>query len=128
MERPRLSWLVVCVILGCGALVWYAGGGWLLGIAAAGGLAGTLWQFLLPVRYEVDSLGVRRNAWGRSRLIPWHAVRAFQLRPTGVVFYQRLEPAAIDVLRSAFVPYPADEDELLCVLREHLAHAVELPQ
>jgi hypothetical protein len=104
------------------------GGGWLLAVAAVVGLAGTLWQLLLPVRYEADSLGIRRNALGRSRLIPWHAVRAFQLRPTGVVLYQRVEPTTIDLLRSAFIPYPADEDELLCALREHLPHAVELPQ
>jgi hypothetical protein len=127
-DRPRWSWLVACGLLGAGAAVWFAGGGWLLGVAAIAGLAGTLWQFLLPVRYEVDSLGVRRSALRRSRLIPWHSVRAYQLRPTGVVLYQRVDPTKIDLLRSVFVPYPGDEDELLCAMREHLPHAVELPQ
>jgi len=55
-------------------------------------------------------------------------VRAYQLRPTGVVLYQRGDPSTFDLLRSLFVPYPADEDEMLCAMREHLTHAVELPQ
>jgi hypothetical protein len=104
------------------------GGGWLLAAAAVGGLAGTLWQFLLPVSYEIDSLGLRRRAMGRSRLIPWHAVRAYRLRPTGVVLYRRGDPATVDLRGSLFVPFPADEDSMLCALREHLPHAVELPQ
>jgi hypothetical protein len=32
------------------------------------------------------------------------------------------------VLRSFFVPFPEDEDAMLCALREHLPHAIELPQ
>jgi hypothetical protein len=55
-------------------------------------------------------------------------VRAYQLRPTGVVLYRRDDPTTVDLLRSLFVPFPADEDSMLCALREHLPHAVELPQ
>jgi hypothetical protein len=128
MDQPRWSWLAVCGILAAGGLVWYIGGGWLLAMAAVLGLAGTLWQLLLPVSYEIDSLGVRRHAFGRSRLIPWHVVRAYQLRPTGVILYRRGDPTTVDLLRSLFVPFPADEDSMLCAIREHLPHAVELPQ
>ncbi len=128
VDDSRWSWLVVGGLLAAGGVVWYAGGGWPLAAAAALGLAGTLWQFLLPVSYEIDSLGIRRYALGRSRLIPWHAVRAYQLRPSGVVLYRRDDPTAVDVLRSLFVPYPPDEDEMLCALRDHLMHAAELPR
>ena len=128
VDHLRWSWLAVCGMLAAGGLVWYLGGGWLLAVAAVGGLAGTLWQFLLPVSYEIDSLGLRRLALGHSRLIPWHAVRAYQLRPTGVVLYRRTDPTTLDLLRSLFVPFPADEDSMLCAMREHLPHAVELPQ
>jgi hypothetical protein len=128
VEQRRWSWLAVCGILGTGGFVWYAGGGWLLALAAAVGLAGTIWPFLLPVQYEIDSLGLRRSALGRSRLVAWHAVRAYQLRPTGVILYRRADPTPADVLRSFFVPFPEDEDAMLCALREHLPHAIELPQ
>ena len=128
VDQSRWSWLVVFGIVAVGGLVWYLGGGWLLAVAAIGGLAAVLWQFLLPIRYEIDARGLRRRALRRSRLIPWHAVRAYQLRPTGVVLYRRDDPTTVDLLRSLFVPFPADEDSMLCALREHLPHAVELPQ
>jgi hypothetical protein len=104
------------------------GGGWILAVVAAAGLAVTLWPFLLPVKYEVSSLGVRRRVFNRMRLVPWHAIRAYQLRPTGIVLYQRSDPSAVDLLRSMFVPYPADADELLVAMRHYASHAAELPQ
>jgi hypothetical protein len=123
----RWSWLVPVGILCAGALVWWLGGGWLLGLLAVGTLAVALWQYLLPVTYEICSLGVRRYALGRMRLVPWTAIRAYQLRSTGVVFFQRTDPKAIDLLGSLFVPYPGDEDEVVVAVRLYLSHAVELP-
>ena len=127
VDQARWSWMVVAGMLGVAGMVWYLGGGWLLAIAAVGGLAGTMWPFLLPISYEIDTLGLRRKALGRTRLIPWHAGRAFQLRQSGVVLYQRSDPTKADLLRSLFVPYPADEDDMLCAMREHLPQAAELP-
>ncbi len=127
MDHPRWSWLVAVAILAVGILVWFLGGGWLLAAAAMTGLAATLWQFLLPVDYEISTLGLRRRALRRARLVPWHTVRAYQPRTSGIVLYQRSDPTKLDLLRSVFVPYPADEDELLCAARQHLSHAVELP-
>jgi hypothetical protein len=108
-------------------MVWWLGGGWLLGLLAVAAIALALWQFLLPVTYEICSLGVRRYALGRMRLVPWSAIRAYQLRSTGVVFFQRSDPTAIDLLSSLFVPYPTDEDEVVVAVRLYLAHAAELP-
>jgi hypothetical protein len=103
------------------------GGGWPLAVLAVAGLAITLRQFLFPVHYEVTPLGIRRQLFRRSRLVPWHAVHAYQLRPTGVVTYRRIDPTTFDVLRSLFVPYPSDPDELLVAIRPHLSHAAEIP-
>jgi hypothetical protein len=91
-------------------------------------LAATLWQFLFPVTFEISSVGIRRQALRRTRLVPWHAVRAYQLRQNGIVLFQRQDPIAIDYLRSIFVPNPPDEDELLCAVRLNLSHVVELPE
>jgi hypothetical protein len=128
VDQRRWSWVVPAGVLAMGATVWYVGGGWLGSLAAMAGLVATSWQFFLPVDFELDSLGIRRKALGRVQIVPWRAVRAYQPRPTGVVLYQCHEPTKLDVLRSLFVPYPADEDEMLCAMREHLSHAVELPQ
>jgi hypothetical protein len=121
------SWPVIFGILAVTGLVAYIGTSWSMATVTGAALAATLWQFFVPVDYELGSLGVKRTALGRTRLLPWHAVRAYQLRSAGVVLYQHAVPINIDVLRSVFVPYPAEEEELICALRQHLTHAVELP-
>lgn len=123
----RWSWLLPAGILGVGAMVAWLGGGWLIGIVAVGTLALSFWQYLLPGTYEICSLGVRRYALGRMRLVPWSAIRAYQLRSTGVVFYRRTDPTTMDLLSSLFVPYPSDEDEVVVAVRLYLPHAAELP-
>ncbi len=128
VDARRRAWVVPVGMVSVGVAVWYLGGGWLLAAAAVVGLAITLRQFLVPTNYEVASLGIRRYVMRHSRLVPWHAVRAYQLRATGVVLYQRSDPTKFDLLRSEFVPYPADPDELIGAIRPHLAHAVEIPQ
>jgi hypothetical protein len=100
----------------------------MLAIAAAVGLAVTLWSFLLPVDYEVATQGLRRRVLNRTRVVPWHAIRAYQLRSSGIVLYQRGDPAAVDLLRSMYIPYPPEADELLVSMRQYASHATELPQ
>jgi hypothetical protein len=127
VEHKRWSWLVVFAVLAVGGACSYFTDSLLPGLFVVVGLSATLWQFFAPVRYAIDSLGIRRSALGRARHVAWPTVRAYQLRPTGVLLFQRPDPIAIDLLRSMFIPYPADEDEILCALREHLSHALELP-
>jgi hypothetical protein len=122
------SWLFFVALVGFALCVWHLGGGWLLAIAAAVGLAATFWPFFLPVEYEVAALGLRRRVFGRTRLVPWHAIRAYRLRPSGVVLYQRSAPGLFDALRSMFIPYPTDPDDLLVAMRKYASHATELPQ
>ena len=127
VDYPRWSWTVVAGVLAIGAAAWYASASVLLGVVAVAAIAITLWQFFVPVWYEIGPLGLRTSARARSRLLPWHTVRSFQLRPTGVVFHSRAQPAPIDILRSTFMPYPPDADEALLALRTYLPHALELP-
>ena len=126
-DRGRWFWAVPVGVLVVGASVGYAAANWLLGVAAAVALAATLWQFLLPAEYELNSVGFSRQVLGYRRLVPWQAVRAYQPRSTGVVLFQREDPTPIDTLRSEFLPYARDEDETLCTVRHYLPHAIELP-
>ena len=127
VDHWRWSWLAIAGLLAAGGAVWYLDGGWTLAAVVMVGLAGTTWQYFVPVSFEIDTLGLRRIALRRTRLIPWHAIRAYQPRPTGIVLYQRDDPTKLDLLRSVFVPFPADEDEMVCAMREHLGHATEVP-
>jgi hypothetical protein len=127
-DRPHWSWLMIAGILSVAGLVAYVGESWLFAFIVAIGLSITLWQYFVPVDFEVGHLGLRQTALGRTRLVPWHAIQAYQPRATGVVLYQRYDPTKIDLLCSLFVPFPADADETLAALREQLVHAVELPE
>ena len=128
LDHARWSWLVVAGVVLVGGIVAHLSQSWLLAVASVAGLAATIWQFFVPVRYEIGSLGLRRSALGRTRFVPWRAIRAYQLRSSGVTVYRAPSPAKTDVLRSLFIPYPADEDEALCAIRQHLSHAVELSE
>lgn len=121
------SWLVPLGVLMAGSIVFWMGGGWFLALAASAALFATMWQFVLPVTFEMCSLGLRRIALRRVRLVPWQAIGSYQLRPGGVIFFQQRDPTKLDLLNSLFVPYPHDADEMLVAVRLYLPHAVELP-
>jgi len=126
-EHPRWSWAVPVGTFVLGGGVAYLSDNWAAGIVAVAVMAAALWHYLLPVTYEIHALEIRRRVLRRARTVPWHAVRAYRPLATGVVLYQRLDPTAIDALRSLFIPYPPDQGEMLCAVRDHLGHAVELP-
>ena len=121
------SWAVPTAVCAIGGGVAYVSGNWAAGLIVVVALAVALWQFLLPVTYEVYALGFCRSGLGRTRLVPWHAVHSYRPLAKGIVLYRCHDPASVDALRSIFIPYPIDEDEMLCVVREYLAHAMELP-
>jgi hypothetical protein len=125
-EHARWSWLVPVGVVAVGGAVAYAAGP-VWGVAVAVALLLTLWQFLLPVDYEISPAGCSRQVFGRERLALWGAVRSYQARATGIVLFRRPDPAAIDALGCWFVPYPPDRDEMLAMVRQYLQHAVELP-
>jgi hypothetical protein len=127
VDQPAWSWIVPLGIVMAGYSVYWVGGGWFLAFAVGAALAITLRSFLLPVTFEVTSSALRRLALGRLRLIPWQAIRAYQLRPTGIMFFQRADPTTLDLPNGLFVPYPPDADELLIAVRLYSPHAVELP-
>jgi hypothetical protein len=126
VDHARWSWLPLAGCAAVGGTVAYLSESWLLGFAGAAGLAATLWQYFVPTHYEIGSQGLRRTALGRSRLVPWHAIRAHQLRTNGVIFYQRPNPTTLDLIRGVFLPFPANEDDVICSLRQNLSHTVEL--
>jgi hypothetical protein len=127
VDQPTWSWVVPLGILSVGSFVYWFAGSWFLAILACAALTAAFWQFLLPVTYEVTSLGLRRQALRRLRLVPWQAIRAYQMRTTGAALFRRADPTALDLPSSLFVPYPPDADELLVALRLYLPHAVEVP-
>jgi hypothetical protein len=128
VDHASWSWTVIAGIALIGGFVVWMGGSWILATLVIAALAVIFWQYLVPVSFELTPLGLRRYALRRVRLVPWQAIRAYQLRTTGVIFFQRPTPTKIDVLSGLFVPYPADEDEMVVAVRMYLPHATELTE
>lgn len=128
IDRIAWSWLLPVGIILLGLFVYWEGGGLPLAIAAMIVAAISVWPMWLPTTFEVTSLGLRRKTPQRIRLIPWTAIRAYQLRATGVMLFQQPNPSGLEMLGGLFVPYPNDADELVVALRLYVSHATELPR
>ncbi|HEX3601684.1 MAG TPA: hypothetical protein VHU84_16140 [Lacipirellulaceae bacterium] len=93
---------------------------------AVGALAITLRSFFLPTNFEVTPLGLRRRSLRSIRVIPWQSIRAYKVRATGVIVYQRSDPSPIDLSQSLFVPFPNEFADILLAMKSYLPHAMEI--
>jgi hypothetical protein len=121
------SWAVPVGILLVGLFTFCAGDSWFVAFIAVAALAITLRSFFLPTHFEATPLGLRRRSMRNVRVIPWPSIRAYQVRATGLVLYQRSDPTAIDLPQSLFVPFPDESADILAATKSYLPHAVELP-
>jgi hypothetical protein len=128
LDHIAWSWLLPLGIALVGLFVFWMGSSVLLAIAAMIAVAVAMWPMWLPTTFEVTSLGLRRKTPRRIRLIPWTAIRSYQLRTTGAMLFQHPEPSVLDIVSGLFVPYPDDPDELIVALRLYLPHATEVPK
>lgn len=127
LDRPHWSWAVPLLITAVSFGVYRRADSILLGAAAGVCLAAALSTFFLPTTFEVTTFGLRRRILNSVRLYPWPSIRAYQLRTTGAVLFQRTNPTPLDAFNSLFVPFPPDVDELMVALKLYLPHAAEVP-
>ena len=124
------SLLVPLGIVAAGIVVSVVCGQAVPGVLAGLVLVWSLVRFLLPQEYIAHSGGFQRLWFGRvgaERIRSWQALRAYQLRATGLALFDRFPRVPLHVLRGQFLPYGNDPDELLCAIREFAPHAEELP-
>ena len=106
------------------AVVGY-GVGWLTGWPAAGAgvfvvLLLTLWRFWLPMRVELTSQGISQTVLGRTRRIPWTAVRNYQVRTRGVLLFPDLVLTPLSPLRGLYLPWGLHKEQVLSHVEYYL--------
>ena len=66
----------------------------------------TVWYMFLPVRLEINNLGIIRSVLGRKRFVRWSDIHAYQIRHNGLLLLTQPERFALDPFCSFFLPVP----------------------
>ena len=80
-------------------------------------LAASLWQFFVPVRYEVTVAGVVRTVLGRRRLHAWKTFASHRVCDGGVMFISRGSTCLMDVPLGLYLPWSGHRDAVLAFAR-----------
>lgn len=119
----RAVLLVIGLLLVAGGLAWLSGAAY-LGALAMAALLVALWRFFLPVVFELSGEGVSQRLFGRPRLIPWRAVRRYEVRRAGVLLLPDENRSPLAPLRGLYLPWTTHRDEVLA----HVGHYLERPR
>jgi len=118
-DRAPGSWLVVLLLLLVGLAVAAITGRAALGVLAAAALALALWRVFLPVRYEIGPAGVCHVILRRRSLLRWSEVGRVELRPDGVLLFDRKSSGPFDALRAVYLPCATHRDVVLRLVEKY---------
>ena len=93
--------------------------GWALATVTL--LALALWRMLVPIYFEINSLGVTQRALGRRWLIPWSAVARCEVHGEGILLLKQDEQSPFSRLGGLYIPWSAYRDDLLELVEQHLS-------
>ena len=91
-----------------------------LALLAAAVLAIALWRFFLPVAFELNADGVNQWLFGRHKLIPWRAIRRYEVYSSGVLLLPFYDGCVMDAFRGLHLPWGDHRDEVLAHLHYYL--------
>ncbi|MBX3415781.1 MAG: hypothetical protein KF708_24060 [Pirellulales bacterium] len=87
------------------------------GIVAFILLAIASWRSWVPVRFFLDTRGLRFCLGRRERLLPWPLVAGYRVERHGVTIFPATKGnTGIDALRGIYVPFGDQQDALLALL------------
>lgn len=80
-------------------------------------LAVASWRSWVPVRFFLDTRGLRFCLGRRERLLPWPLVAGYRVERHGVTIFPATKGGSgIDSLRGIYVPFADKQDALLALL------------
>ena len=118
-EGPR-AWLLAGAIPAAALLVYLAMDSAALAALSAGAMAVALWRLLVPIRYEINFLGVTQHVLRRRRHVPWKALGGYEIRDEGVLFLPRGGASPLGYLLALFVPWGGQREAMLVIVRRYL--------
>ena len=115
------AWLNMPLGLGVCLTLGIIGGQPALATLLGAGMIVTLWPVWAPRTFRLDEQGVVQTVWGRSYRIPWTAVRHFETRPRGVVFFPDETVTLLSLLRGFYVPFGSQQEKVLACVDYYLS-------
>ncbi len=110
------AWLMVGGLVLVSALAAAVADRMLVGCVTLAALALSVWRLWFPVTFDFSSRGVVQTCWKRQRRITWSQIPRYEVLSRGVLLSADEEPTPLAPLRSIYVGWHGQRDELLHLL------------
>ena len=91
-----------------------------MGLFMAVAFATSVWRTWIPVSFRFDSKGIHQTVWKREWRLAWRDIAGYRCYPGGILFLPGVNPPLLAALRSVFVAWHGQRDELLEVVGFYL--------
>ena len=120
-DRPLATWLNLFLAAAASMFVGMFLGNELWGWGMMGVLLLTLWQSLIPMRFEIGPHGVTHVVLGRRTKIPWTQILNYRVYGHGVLLLPDAVVTPLSPLRGLFLPWGSHQERVLDNIEYYLA-------
>lgn len=85
----------------------------ILGLFTFAAFGVSVWRLWLPVTFDFGQRGIVQTCWKRQRRIPWPQVARYEVLAHGVLLSADADRTVLSPLRSIYVRWNKQKDELL---------------
>ncbi len=114
------AWAVVALALGTSIVTYVVGQSILMAAFCLAALALALWRLWIPVQFEFGPKGVTQTILGRTRRIPWSAVRRCEIRRAGLLLLPLADRRPLAAIRGLYIRWRGQRAELLAIMKHYL--------
>jgi len=117
-QHPERLPVVLLVLIGAPVLGLWLMGHWLFAVAAFWMMFSATADYLLPIRYEADAVGVRQKGWS-PRVMPWQRVKRVVWGEQGVLLSPFAQPSRLDAFRGVFLWYGDQPEQVRALIERY---------
>lgn len=115
-DRPLASAVAMTLAAGASWLAACATGSFAMGAAVIVALAVVLWRTWLPVKYQLNGVGITQTILGWRRKTPWSAVAGYRAGERGAFVYGGTESRPIGSLQGFLLPWGNRREQVIAAL------------